>query len=508
MHKGKRKFLIGRGMSVVFLLTLFLCFSRMSVFAVETDETKESIVSSRTDENSVCIYVRGAGDVKNATIQIGNILCEQTEPTPIGNLEIPIKTTILFDNSQSVSKRWGEQSKQLIKSIIDGHADGEEFRLISFTDKQEVLSDFSTEYDALNAQIDEIESIDCDSYLTDVLYELLQDDRDTIEANFARYIIISDGADDKDIKYTQTELMDLMKNCGVVIHTIGVKTSSNNNLLETFFSYARYTGGIHCFVDSNVAVDDVSRVIGDDYRISCFRIEPNAGLADGSWKEAKLEWETSTGKTSLQTSLKMPFGGVQTESNEVEEETVVEEVESSVPARKYEIGTIVTENESKAEKSKAEETETGILVLVFVGIVCLLFILAVVLIIILFAVKSGNGKYVERGSPARISNPPSFEEWVVLTDVNDARRVFRAPIISRIVIGRSEGEIQLSDDATVSRMHCEIVKIGNLYYVDDLQSANGTFYQEMRIVRRTPVMSGGILRVGRSKYRITFVKYS
>ena len=71
------------------------------------------------------------------------------------------------------------------------------------------------------------------------------------------------------------------------------------------------------------------------------------------------------------------------------------------------------------------------------------------------------------------------------------------------MIGREEGDIILGFDAAVSRVHCEIIKKGSLYYVNDLKSSNGTFYGNTRVYGETPVMSGGVLEIGAFKYTIT-----
>ncbi len=60
----------------------------------------------------------------------------------------------------------------------------------------------------------------------------------------------------------------------------------------------------------------------------------------------------------------------------------------------------------------------------------------------------------------------------------------------RAVIGRSsECDIPL-DVAAVSRQHAALVAEGGQYYVEDLQSRNGTFLNEAPVVRRTPLKDG------------------
>ena len=60
----------------------------------------------------------------------------------------------------------------------------------------------------------------------------------------------------------------------------------------------------------------------------------------------------------------------------------------------------------------------------------------------------------------------------------------------RAVIGRSsECDIPL-DVAAVSRQHAALVEEGGQYYVEDLESRNGTFLNDRPVVRRTPLKHG------------------
>lgn len=224
-------------LGVVGLATFFLCLNGISVEAAGENATSEAaVVSSRTAEDAVYIYIKGVEDIASGTtVQVGNTLCENIQVARVDSMGMPVKTTILFDNSQSLSKRWGNQAKELLTSLIDSHMEGEEFRLATFADGLNVISDFSTDYETLKFQVDGIEFLNQDSYLSDILYELLTECDNNEEANYTRFIIVTDGADDNDIKYTQTELSELMKASGVVIHTVGVKTSNNNTLWKHFF---------------------------------------------------------------------------------------------------------------------------------------------------------------------------------------------------------------------------------------------------------------------------------
>lgn len=64
-----------------------------------------------------------------------------------------------------------------------------------------------------------------------------------------------------------------------------------------------------------------------------------------------------------------------------------------------------------------------------------------------------------------------------------------------------DSEISL-DDITVSRRHAEVHRTGNGYEVRDAGSLNGTYVNQERIERPTPLRHGDELQVG--KFRLVF----
>ena len=543
---GQLKSLFMRLGVVGLAATFFLCLNVVPVEAADENATSEAVVvSSRTAKDAVYIYIKGVEDiVSGTTVQVGNTLCENIQVAKVDSMGMPVKTTILFDNSQSISKRWGNQAKELLTSLIDSHMEGEEFRLATFADGLNVISDFSSDYETLKSQVDGIEFLNQDSYLSDILYELLAECDNNNEANYTRFIIVTDGADDNDIKYTQSELSEMMKDSGVVIHTVGVKTSNNNTLLETLFSYARFSGGIYSTADSGTEVESLKNMITQDCSMFCLRLAPDTSIMDGSRKEAKLTIQTPNGEKILTTSLKMPFADINdTQSVATDEESIESNYtsESETP----ELPTIELEESGEVAETKGEVVGsiTAIIIVVVFVIGVVVFAVAIVArgkkkskmnaVVIGTENNLGNSQMPSAEQPHNSLEHPTQsaghtvrlgvgeevatgghtmrlqgelaarQTYVGITDINNPQRNYKVPIDSNIIIGREEGEIILGFDATVSYRHCQIIKKGNLFYVRDLNSSNGTFYENERVYNEMPIMSGGILKLGSYKYKIT-----
>lgn len=558
MKKKEKHIFRHRIAGIICMLALFSCFTGTVVSAAEitASASQATVTNSRTAGQDVYLYIKGVEDIIGGTkVQVGNSLCENIQVASVKTMGLPIKTTILFDNSKSLSKRWGTQAKSLIAGLIDNHAEGEEFRIATFADGLNVVADFSTDYDSLKATADGIEFLDQASYLTDILYDLLKEYKDSDEANYSRIVIITDGADDKEINYTQAELTELMKNSGVVIHAVGVKASKNNTLLEKLFSYARYTGGTYSLAEEKTEVEGIRAAIDEDYSLLCLKLTPENAVMDGSRKEAKLSLNTSGGEVVLTASLQMPFADVSNISKENTEAKPTPEPEpeptaAPTPAASAELPSISVSSKPQETAAPEKGKEPGVMpmILIAAGVVVLVIVILLVVLLIskgkkkkpVDVVISGNeqresGGADQRqesssvpqntsgrgGNTARLSavnagnsgktlklqsgqgQTAAKQTFIILTDIDHPQRTFRAAIESRLVIGRESGDIVLGHDAAVSYTHCEIIKRGNLFYVNDLKSSNGTFYGNIRVSQETAIMNGGILTLGTGKYKIT-----
>ncbi len=74
---------------------------------------------------------------------------------------------------------------------------------------------------------------------------------------------------------------------------------------------------------------------------------------------------------------------------------------------------------------------------------------------------------------------------------------------TELTIGRREGcDVCLSYDSQVSREHAVVIYDGDMFWLEDLDSTNGTFVNDKRIEGRAPIAPGQLFRVGRTWLRI------
>lgn len=97
------------------------------------------------------------------------------------------------------------------------------------------------------------------------------------------------------------------------------------------------------------------------------------------------------------------------------------------------------------------------------------------------------------------------QEYILsLTDTKNPAQVFQMPLNGVVVVGRKAGEANLVIDyeKSVSGRHCQLKEVGGRIYVEDLQSANGTLVNGIRIQSETEITSGSILTLGRLELKV------
>ena len=81
----------------------------------------------------------------------------------------------------------------------------------------------------------------------------------------------------------------------------------------------------------------------------------------------------------------------------------------------------------------------------------------------------------------------------------DGRQVEARP---KLVLGRDPRCGCPLDDPAVSTLHAVIDRSGEGWFIEDLQSLNGTWVRGERIQKRAPIAAGDLLRLGSTEIRV------
>lgn len=550
----------------------------MTAFAADA-----RIESASTDSTSVYLYVSGVNNVTAGEFQIGNSVVSNVAMGSISAMSPSMQTVILVDNSQSISATYREQIKSILDNLIASRMEGEVYRLGTFSDSITWVNDaFTNDYDALVASVDSMEYQNQDTYFSDCLYSIISELNSANYSSYTRVIMISDGADDQAIGYSNNEVLNLLERSNIPVYTVG--TPGNNSALETMFSFSR-TSKADYFLLGGATVDDVVAGLNADHSIVCFKLTPDAALLDGSNKSIQAKITSDEGDNTFTTSVNMPFGSATpatTENADPVEEPETAEAEAGNEAE-VETSEATTEENSSDSLTGAlpslgslggssittetvEEVEeaigiiawiqdnlmmviaigAGVLVLMGAGIAVPLILVnnkkkkeaqekekkaqeakakaaaaaaqnaaaaAAAPVqnktVIMGAPTGGNGAGATMSLWGMGAAPaaPVLRTYIVLKDLDRPTNMFKLPIESSVRLGRMNADIVIDYDKFVSGSHCEIIKRGELLYLKDLGSSNGTFYGGIRVYdQETPIMSGGTITVGQTRLSVDIVK--
>ena len=290
-----------RLIGLILAVCILLCLGHpVRALAGEAPKVMQTV----TDEESVKIYARGAEVTENAEYQIGNIPTDPPVSFAISEDGSPMRTLIMVDNSLSIPTASRTKIKESIKAIVQGHAENEQFRLAVFAEEIDYLSDsFTADYTALQNVADSIGFYDQDTYLTDVLYEVIDDLNDDHYQGYTRIIIVSDGVDQKPIGVTREELNKKMEDTPYPVYSLGSSTGSNGNALENMFAISRATGCEYMILEDSTP-EQAAEMTARDNSITVFRAVIPDDAKVGGRQNSKL---TLPGGNAMIFSVDVPF---------------------------------------------------------------------------------------------------------------------------------------------------------------------------------------------------------
>ena len=491
-----------------FFLTIICCVFLFGVTAFAWEDIK--VMGVDDHGNNPVIYMKGAQEISGSEAVIGNIEALRVDIEKISEKEVSMKTFVLIDNSLSIPEKNRDIVKNVISEIIAGRKNNEQFAIATFGEKIEILEDFTSDYGELKNTINNIEFKDRETYLTDILYDLIKNDYLKGENScYTRIFVISDGVDNKSLGYTTEELSELLTDNTIPVYTLGVynRKKSNDEELKKMFALARQTNAEYFLLDETEDYMTIVSELEKDHEITSLEIYPDPRSKDGSEKTIRLELQTAGETVS-----------VQVDNVRMMQEKVVQE-------------NAVKEAVAESEKETRSESK-GMIVLILAAILFVTVIVVVIVVSVLVVKfikkKQQEIEFKEVSDPfinnlvesvpteMVIDSPRSSGEGTVLlfdgikkvkitlTDINTPARSFATYIDNRIVIGRSatSTDICIDYDQSVSGKHCAIEMRNDRFYLIDLQSSNKTYLNENQVLSEVEISSGSIIKMGRVRMRV------
>lgn len=477
-----------------------------------------SVMETYTGDSWISVYLKGVeSGIEDMSVQIATTEAEQLSIKTVSELDKPMQTLVMVDNSISISAGNREKIAEFLQNMISDRLNNEELCIATFSEDISIVTDYSSDYTTLKQAIDSISYQDQETYLTDVLYDLISaqyihSDEDV----YRRIIVVSDGVDNKSLGYTKDELYSLLKDIQVPIYTIGSVNKNNNDELENMFALSRMTSAEYFLLDDMEDVLSITESLNKDRDIVRLTITPSEEVMDGSKKAVKI---TLADASALTAEITMPQ---QVQTKEPEEEPVEEVV---VPEPEPEVEIVY-------EEDVAANTGFPIILFIIIAVIVVAAIVCVILLIIrqkkrnqvefetiddnILRELEQNTRDTEEktemigsfhnnnddGSTVMIWNQ-NVTYQVVLTDVNSPAKSFRVPLSKSIIVGRKKElcDIALDYEKSVSGKHCEITVRDGKFYIKDLQSSNGTYVNGSKVLTESEIFSGNVLKFGRLELR-------
>lgn len=503
----------------------------LGIFAVMTMHLTSyaadaKILQTNVYEDDIYIFVKGISELSaDSVIQIGNTVCrtEQISASTFEQMNLFMRTLILIDNSKSIPEKNHADIQEILKGIISNSKENEQIKIGTFSRETAYLCDYTSDHTILENIINNISYNDQDTYLSDVLYNTISDLK--AEETFActRIIILSDGADDNFIGYTNEEVRKYVESNQYPVYTIGLSKKNNASQLETMFSFSRAANTDFFLIDGSITNEDVVSAMLTDQTGVCLKITPDERLKDGSNKSILLKLGTAEGVFEFKTSADMPFGsggGVQPEPESAPEP--ISETNSSLPI----IGPTLTSEVTDDMESNENDALQGDLwiFILLLAVVAALFA-AIVILVLIKRKKTPSPQTTPSPQPApqpplplddtfipknknMLNQEPEKKLWadkqLVLSNLDNPNIFFKVPIKDVVCIGRRSTQDIIIDDPEASKEHCKIILRGDLMYLISCNHSNGTYYENVLAHEgdEIPIVSGGKIKIGKYQYRV------
>ena len=223
--------------------------------------------------------------------------------------DAPISLGVIFDVSGSMADKI-DKSRQAVVEFFRTANPQDEFFVITFSEKPELLADFTSSIEDIQSKL--IYAIPKGrTALLDAIY--LGMNR-MLKARYERkaLLIISDGGDNHS-RYTESEIKSMVKEADVQIYAIGLfdlsfKTPEEREGPGLLTDITDVTGGRTFTIDSPNELADVATKIGIELRNQyVLGYRPTNPARDGKWRKIKVKLNPPKGLPPLHVYAKTGY---------------------------------------------------------------------------------------------------------------------------------------------------------------------------------------------------------
>ena len=233
---------------------------------------------------------------------------EDKKPQQIASLsteDAPISVGLVFDASGSMQNK-AEQARTAVMQFFRSSNPQDEFFLICFSDRPNLVSDFTQDEQQLQSSVNFTQAKGRTALL-DAIYLGLHEMR---KARHSRKVLLvfSDGGDNHS-RYTEGELKEAIRESQVQIYTVGIYEpyTALPGSFEQWFGprlmaeIAEMTGGRQFSVENPNDLAEIARKVGRELRnLYVVGYRPSNDARDGKWRKIEVRVDPPRGLRKLQ----------------------------------------------------------------------------------------------------------------------------------------------------------------------------------------------------------------
>ncbi len=264
------------------------------------DDTKPVIVHTDLVTLTVTVtdtygrFVTGLG--KNAFSIVDDKT--QQEITFFSDEDAPVSLGVVFDVSGSMSGDKISKAREALAKFIDTSHARDEYFLIGFNNRAQLLLDHTRDSDALLDKLTYVQTKG-QTALYDATY--LGVERVSRGAHPKRAILLISDGQDNSSRYTFTELRRLLKESDVIIYAVGIVDGHDDSQLgytgrAILEELAGVSGGKAFFPSTSAEMNDTFERIALELRTQySIGFRPTSFANDGKWHKLKIKVQPPRG---------------------------------------------------------------------------------------------------------------------------------------------------------------------------------------------------------------------
>jgi VWFA-related protein len=226
--------------------------------------------------------------------------------------DAPLSVGIVFDTSGSMGAKL-QRSRQAVAHFMKTANPQDEFFLVAFSDRPELVQTFTTETEEIQNRLTFTQAKGRTALL-DAVYLAMHQMKKAHNPRKA-ILIISDGGDNSS-RYTETEVKNAVREADVQIYAIGIfepvtsrgRTAEEMSGPGLLSEMAEQTGGRHFAVDNLAELPDVAAKIGIELRNQyLLGYNPKNTTRDGKYRRVQVKLVKTTGLPQLGTMFRTGY---------------------------------------------------------------------------------------------------------------------------------------------------------------------------------------------------------